>query len=389
MNTNYFNLEEMLEAAEEATGLDDWGDDDLRVPLRIIIKGLNEEAQLTELGRTRTKSYLDMLLTERLRLFEDRKKYPQIPLQEIQQPIFMAGLPRAGTSFLNSLISCDPNILGLREWQSKTLSPPGNHPQFDHEPQIARATRFLADNGWLADELRSRIDKDPLLAAEDIEVQDFSFVSETFYYVWDLPSYAAFYATADRRPAYRIEKKVLQSLQYGVEGKRWLLKGPRHISQLGLLHEMFPGTQMVINHRDPTKVLPSLASLTAALRNVTGNRPIVADRAFSLAMMEDMATGLEGMMRRRKDETLNRSFVDIHYLELEQNPIKQVEKVYAQFGMTLSTAALQKMRLFAAQHRKGKFGAHRYRMEDTGLTTEEVRDRFKAYLEYFDVPLEN
>jgi hypothetical protein len=389
MRTKYFDLDEMLERAQQVTALEDWGDDDIRGPLGIILNGLNDEAQLTERGCARTRAHVHMLLTERLRLFEDRKRYPQIALQEIRNPIFMAGMPRAGTSFLNSLISCDTNIVGLREWQSKSLSPPGNHPQFDHEPQITQATRFLADNGWLADELRSKLDKDPMLAAEDIEVQDFSFVSETFYYIWELPSYAAFFAPADRGPAYRMEKKVLQSLQFGLEDKRWLLKGPRHISQLDRLHEMFPGTQMVINHRDPIKVIPSLASLTAALRNVTGNRPIVADRAFSLAMMEDMATGLEDMMRRRKDRTIDRSFVDVHYVELDQNPIKQVEKVFARLGMSLTPAALEKMRQFVAQHRKGKFGAHRYRMEDTGLTVEEVRDRFKAYLRHFDVPLES
>jgi hypothetical protein len=389
MRTKYFDLDEMLERAQQVTALEHWGDDDIRGPLGIILNGLNDEAQLTERGCARTRAHVHMLLTERLRLFEDRKRYPQIALQEIRNPIFMAGMPRAGTSFLNSLISCDTNIVGLREWQSKSLSPPGNHPQFDHEPQITQATRFLADNGWLADELRSKLDKDPMLAAEDIEVQDFSFVSETFYYIWELPSYAAFFATADRGPAYRMEKKVLQSLQFGLEDKRWLLKGPRHISQLDRLHEMFPGTQMVINHRDPIKVIPSLASLTAALRNVTGNRPIVADRAFSLAMMEDMATGLEDMMRRRKDRTIDRSFVDVHYVELDQNPIKQVEKVFARLGMSLTPAALEKMRQFVAQHRKGKFGAHRYRMEDTGLTVEEVRDRFKAYLRHFDVPLES
>jgi hypothetical protein len=388
MSPRNFDLLELLDSAEKATGFHDWGEDDIRIPLGVFVSALNEEAQLSELGCHRTRAFLHMILTERLRLFEDRKRFPEIALQEIRQPIFMAGLPRAGTSFLNSLISCDPAIVGLREWQSKSLSPPGNHPQFDHAPQIARASRFLEENGWLVDELRSRLDKDPMLAAEDIEIQDFSLVSETYYYLWDVPSYARYFMSADRGPAYRIEKKILQSLQCGLDGKRWLLKGPRHISQLDLLHATFPGTQMVINHRDPTKVLPSLASLTTALRNVTGNRPVVADRAFSLAMMEDMASGLEDMMRRRQDQTLDRSFVDVQYVELEHNPIQQVEKVYARFGMTLTPAARDRMRSFVSEHRKGRFGAHRYRIEDTGLSVAEVHDRFKAYLQHFAVPLE-
>ena len=95
------------------------------------------------------------------------------------------------------------------------------------------------------------------------------------------------------------------------------------------------------------------------------------------------------MIRRRKDATLDCSFVDVNYVDLERDPIGQVEKVYGRLDMELTREARAKMQAFVAEHRKGKFGAHRYRIEDTGLSIPEVRERFKRYLDHFDVPIEN
>src|SRR5581483_3969619 len=94
---NAFDLNAMLTAAEKATGLSDWGDGDIRTPLEILVKALNEEAELTELGRGRIERHLHLLMCERLKLFDDRKKYPEITREVIHKPIFMGGMPRAGT----------------------------------------------------------------------------------------------------------------------------------------------------------------------------------------------------------------------------------------------------------------------------------------------------
>jgi hypothetical protein len=384
----FFDLDAMLTAAEKTTGLSDWGDDDIRTPLEILFKALNEEAELSDQGVARTKAYLHLLLSQRLKLFGDRKTYPEIAQQKIEKPIFMGGMPRAGTSFLNSLISRDPNVLALLQWQVVSLSPPPNHPDIDHRAQIAAATEFLRENGWFDDYLREKYDYDPMKAAEDSAIMEYSFVSEVFPYLWNVPSYGAYFFSADRAPAYRIEKKILQALQYGVTGKTWLVKAPPHISQLGLLFDMCPDARLIVNHRDPTKVIPSLMSLQTAHRRQYGNRPVAQDRAFALVMLEVMAKGFDDMIQWRKDPAVNRAFVDVNYVDLERDPMAAVERIYKELGMKLDDTARAQMRTFIAENRKGKFGAHRYRIEDTGLTADEVRARFKLYLKHFDVPIE-
>jgi hypothetical protein len=94
------------------------------------------------------------------------------------------------------------------------------------------------------------------------------------------------------------------------------------------------------------------------------------------------------MIRRRKDPATDRVFADVIYLELESNPLAQVEKVYQRLGMTLEAAAREKMRRYVAENRKGRFGVHHHVLEGTGLGLGEVRERFKFYTDHFDVPLE-
>lgn len=93
VSRRHFDMAAMMSHAEQTTGLSDWGDDDFRAPLSILLNALNEEAQLETRGWARTKHHLDNVLAYRLRIFDDRKRYPAIAEQEIRQPLFITGLP--------------------------------------------------------------------------------------------------------------------------------------------------------------------------------------------------------------------------------------------------------------------------------------------------------
>jgi hypothetical protein len=49
----------------------------------------------------------------------------------------------------------------------------------------------------------------------------------------------------------------------------------------------------------------------------------------------------------------------------------------------MGTRARAAIEAYAAAHPRGKHGAHRYALEEFGLTAERVRERFGAYLERF------
>src|ERR1700693_5289820 len=118
--TMQLNAAQMLTDAERETGLHDWGGDEFREPFAVLIHSLNTEAQLHEQGSAIARRHLHDVLCGRLRLAEDRKRYPGISAEEIKAPIFVIGLPRSGTTFMHALLAQDP----------RTASPSTSHIMF-------------------------------------------------------------------------------------------------------------------------------------------------------------------------------------------------------------------------------------------------------------------
>src|SRR5262249_54849570 len=92
-------------------------------------------------GRQAAADNIDWLLTDRLRFFEDRKRYP-LAQEVIERPMFATGEPRSGTTLMHALMSVDPDARALRFWEVMHPSPPpGTVAGVD--PRIA-----LADAEW-------------------------------------------------------------------------------------------------------------------------------------------------------------------------------------------------------------------------------------------------
>ena len=89
------------------TGLRDFGGDEFREPLRILLRGYETEARLTLLGRIAARRDTLSLLANRLRLVDDRRRHPAIADQRIARPLFIVGLPRTGA---RSCTTCWPRI---------------------------------------------------------------------------------------------------------------------------------------------------------------------------------------------------------------------------------------------------------------------------------------
>ena len=225
-------------------------------------------------------------------------------------------------------------------------------------------------------------------AAEDILIHDYAFRSNVFGFFWNVPSFAAWLQTESFAPIYRIEKKILQALQYGVKRDRWVLKTPAHLSTLDELFAEFPDGKLVVNHRDPVKCIGSITSMLKAHRRQFGNAPVQPGREFALASMEGTARTLEKLIERRKDPEMDKRFADVDYLRLEADPLGEVAKVYDRHGIEFTDAARQSMERYIAENRKGKFGAHKYDVTETGLRVDEIRERFKFYTDHYDIGYE-
>ena len=90
----------LLEAATNAAGLDDFGPASFREGLDVYCASLTSQAQLNALGMAALPSLITNNLTRRLRVIDWAKKHPQVQDETIEAPIVVVGLFRAGTTLL-------------------------------------------------------------------------------------------------------------------------------------------------------------------------------------------------------------------------------------------------------------------------------------------------
>ena len=108
----------LLEAARRVTGLDDFGGDEFREPLRILLRGYETEARLTLLGRIAARR--DTLVAPRQPPAAGGR--PPAPSRDRRAsascgPLFIVGLPRTGSTLLHHLLAQDPASRVAQAWE--------------------------------------------------------------------------------------------------------------------------------------------------------------------------------------------------------------------------------------------------------------------------------
>ena len=108
---------ELVARAQRRMNLVDFGSTPFQEPLQNLLRACREEAELSLFGRFATRWDAVRFLSNLLRLREEERRAPKILEERIERPIFIAGLPRSGTTFLHSLLAEDDTNLVPRIWQ--------------------------------------------------------------------------------------------------------------------------------------------------------------------------------------------------------------------------------------------------------------------------------
>ena len=110
---------EVLHAKARAeTGLHDFGPDDYRERLGVLLTAVADIGGLHEPGIVNFHLTALQLLKNRLLLTDLLSRHPQIHDIELEPPVIIAGLPRTGTTHLHNLLAAGPTFRVLRYWES-------------------------------------------------------------------------------------------------------------------------------------------------------------------------------------------------------------------------------------------------------------------------------
>jgi hypothetical protein len=369
-------------AAQRRAGTSSYGSWDFGEPLERLLKAYHDEAALTTLGRITVRELIVSLLENLLRMEVERAANANIESERITAPVFIIGLPRTGTTHLHGIVSEDPANRAPMTWE--VMYPAGSRSPADVASARSQTHSRL---GW-ADRLAPEFMRIHPIAAdlpqECIAITAQVFMSIQFHTTHDVPSYQDWFEAAPQRLGFDFHHRFLQHQQAKRAGSRWVLKAPGHLFALEGLLARYPDARIVHTHRDPLRVMASMASHATVLRRAFSDsadpRKIAAD------WVDRWARALEKFLAVR-DRAPAGQFLDINFESIERDPLGTVERVYDFLGWPLTDAARSAMQSFLDANPKNKHGVHSYTLEQFGLSRAVEAARFRDYCERFGIPV--
>jgi hypothetical protein len=378
--------EALIAAAAKATRLDprSLADPRLNEALTALTLSLHGEASLSPFGRLAAGWDLKRMLSTLLIFADAEREDPAILTRPLAPPIFIAGLPRSGTTFLHGLLAEDPSSRAPRIWEA--IYPYPKHRAAEFGAGRRKVQLQLKVFNRLSPGIRSLHPIEADAPEECIELTSQVFRSPRFDDVYRAPSYRAWLDKSGYDEGYRFLARFLRHLQgSGAAPRRWILKSPEHVFSFDALARIFPDAMLVLVHRDPGHVLTSAARLTELLR--APFTTAIDRREIGRKVADYWQDGMRRMVKVADDPSfpLRSRLVHVRYPSLVADPVGTIARIYDSFGLEFSRNARATMAARVAKAPNGGYGANRYRPEEFGIDPEQERERASAYAERFGV----
>ena len=353
-----------------------------REGLERLMGSIGAELDLRLFGKV--SLHWDMIrLLKNAQMIEDaHRANPALGAAQVSGPLFILGLPRSGTTFLHSLMAEDAGSLVPRNWQ--TMFPAPRPADFD--PAKDKRVRTVDQQLQLFADLAPGFrEMHPITAdspQECSEITSHVFQSLRFDTTHRVLSYFNWLEARGHDDAFRFHKKFLQFLQDGTPG-RWVLKCPDHTFTLDSILRTYPDARFVIVHRDPIAVLGSVAHLTEVLRRPFLKNIDAGEIGAQVAARWTQGANLLLAFDQRADVPQERKF-HLQYEDLVAAPLAAIARIYAHFGMELSSGALAAMSRHCESRPRGGYGTHApYLLESFKLSRPALQAAFAPYVQQY------
>ena len=353
-------------------------DPDAFEPLQAITESISSELDFSSLGRVLFGRRLVDILQRRAWLLraEAEGRLPDPP--SVAPPLVVCGFPRTGTTLSHRVLSLAPDARAP-QWCElmEPILPPGISPR---KARARRLRRFVVAGHTLdilAPRLRRIHELVPDGPEECTNLHELALDSESFALLGPVRHYRDWLDGRDerrRRSRYRWHSRGLRAIAADRPEPdrpgRWVLKAPQHVLQMPDLLATHPGAKIIRMHREPTSVMASVASLVE-----TSSR--MFNRDFDRAVGEDLLETFEEWMGRGDDGVtrVGEHVLEVHYEDLVADPVRFVELVHDFAGLPVEGRHLDAVRDHLASRPRHHFGRHAYRVEDYGITREEIETR--------------
>jgi hypothetical protein len=371
--------DEIMAAATRRAGLFDWGGDEFREALEVLVAAFEARDVAHAFGRLFFREFCVRALVNRLKIQADFARHPEILEVPIRKPLIISGFPRSGTTLLHRLMSEAPFGRALVFWELMEPSPPPGAQRRRPDPRVARARRTLRQLDALAPRIAAAHRYEAEGPEECINLFVHALRSSIIPFIFDVPAYFEWLGLQEWVAPYQYMRRQLQLLAWRRPEEHLILKSPGHLFVLDVLLAVYSDACIVQTHRDPRAVVPSLASLASGFRGITCER--VDLLRLGAEMAESMAIAIERAVAARAAADPAR-FLDVTYPQLVADPIGTVRGVCEYFGYPFDAEFESRARRRLSGDPRHKHGVHNYSLEQFGLDPVAVDERFAAYRDW-------
>lgn len=355
--------------------------------LALFLRDLDKSTTLLPGARDGIEGFAAQSLRARFAIDDWLERHPEALAAPVTRPLFIMGMPRAGTTLLLNLLRFDPARRVFWHWEGNNELPPAETAHLHDDPRIVRKVaevNAMLDSGALPRNHHVELGDEPTecnwLLGQDFKAYPWLVQTQvTDYFEWMVHE-------ADMVAAYTHHKRALQLMQSKAPGG-WTLKFPSHAMALDAILKVYPDARIILTHRDPIKPVGSSCSLCDQILTLQNSSVDKAALGYQTAKLN--ALGAERMSAAR-DANPQVPFMDIHYRPFVRDPLATVRQIYAFIGMELTAPVEAQMQAALDRHNANRTeaGEHRYTLEEYGLSEAGLDRMFGDYIDRYQIELE-
>lgn len=328
----------------------------------------------------------------------DNLFFPHLKDQVIQQPIFIVGNFRSGTTLLHRLLVKDDRTTGMQSWEIY-IAPSVIQRKLIH--WIMKINRLIGNP----------IDR--ILKAFDKALQEYSYMhptglkeieedSHVLFHIWSTYDLFAFFPFPElihnyiyyddaipedqKKNDMTYYREVLKRHIYTNPGKRYISKSPSFSAKVRTLHEQFPDAKFINLMRSPKNVIPSSVSMYSNHWRTYGDPEEEYPEPASEVIMEQARHWYIYPHHYLKQLPENQ-YILVQYDDLVQDPEATIEQIYQQFGIEI-TPKYRKILHAESERAKHYKSSHKYSLRKMGLSAQRIDKEVKKPVVRQHIPLE-
>ena len=370
--------EKLERKAKQKTRLKDFGDPYYREGLEVLCRSLNEDSRVNAYGYFLAEGTIISYLETRLLLQNRRNRKDPVLDTKLIDPIIVSGLARTGTTALHRMLAAAPDHHGLEWWE---LNLPMNRNVSDsQEDRIKHAEAIIRPRELFTPHLDAMHYIRPHTLEECSWLLGCTFSGRTVTEYMVCYQYLDWYfnhANADKK--YADYADLLRVLQANHPGKRMVLKSIEHLENPHLILKHVPNALLVQTHRQPVECVPSYVSLNAFVADLTCEDLDL--HRHGRAVLDVCERSLKSHLKNRVG--LEDRIYDHLYTDMLKDPVSCVRRVYEKFGLPWTDAIAKVVGEHTREHQQHKYGVHKYKLSDFGLTETQINERFGDYIQTY------